>query len=67
MKTLKIFLERSDDMFSAYAENAKGIYGGGDTVEEAKQFILDAITIITGVNQRKLQHYSPGWEEAPQA
>ena len=46
MKTLKIIIERSDDMFSAYAENAEGIYGGGDTVEEAKQSILDAICII---------------------
>lgn len=47
MKTLKIVIERSEDMFSAYAENAKGIYGGGDTVQEAKQSILDAIQIIT--------------------
>lgn len=45
MKTLKIIIERSVDMFSAYAENAEGIYGGGDTVEEAKQSILDAIHI----------------------
>lgn len=46
MKTLKIIIERSADMFGAYAENAEGIYGGGDTVEEAKQSILDAIDII---------------------
>ncbi|MCL7986447.1 type II toxin-antitoxin system HicB family antitoxin [Sphingobacterium sp. lm-10] len=46
MKTLKIIIERSADMFSAYAENAEGIYGGGDTVEEAKQSILGAIDII---------------------
>jgi len=46
MKTLKIVIERSADMFGAYAENAEGIYGGGDTVEEAKQSILDAIQII---------------------
>ncbi|MDM1048747.1 MULTISPECIES: type II toxin-antitoxin system HicB family antitoxin [Sphingobacterium] len=48
MRTLKIIIERSDDMFSAYAENAEGIYGGGDTVEEAKKSILDAIDIMTG-------------------
>jgi len=46
MKTLKIVIERSADMFSAYAENAEGIYGGGDTVKEAKQSILNAIQII---------------------
>lgn len=47
MKTLKIVIERSEDLFSAYAENAEGIYGGGDTVEAAQQSILDAIKIIT--------------------
>lgn len=46
MKTLKIIIERSADMFSAYAEDFSGIYGGGDTVEEAKQSILDAIQVI---------------------
>lgn len=46
MKTLKIIIERSSDMFNAYAENTEGIYGGGDTVEEAKQSILNAIQII---------------------
>lgn len=44
--TLKIIIERSENMFSAYAENAEGIYGGGDSVKEAKQSILDAIAII---------------------
>ncbi len=48
MKTLKIVIERSIDMFSAYAENAEGIYGGGGTVEEAKHSILEAIQIIKG-------------------
>lgn len=46
MKTLKIVIERSADMFSAYAENAEGIYGGGASVEEAKQSILESIRII---------------------
>lgn len=46
MKTMKIIIERSADMFGAYAENVEGIYGGGDTVEEAKKSILDAIDII---------------------
>ena len=46
MKTLKIIIERSADMFGAYAENVEGIYGGGDTVADAKQSILDAIEIM---------------------
>lgn len=47
MKILKIIIECSEDMFSAYAENVEGIYGGGETVEEVKQSILDAIAIST--------------------
>lgn len=50
MKTLKIIIERSADMFSAYAENVAGIYGGGDTVEEAKQSILDSIALLKEYN-----------------
>jgi len=46
METIKIIIERSVDMFSAYADNVEGIYGGGDTVEEAKQSILDAIRLL---------------------
>lgn len=46
MKTVKIIIERSADMFSSYAENVEGIYGGGDTPQEAKQSVLEAIRII---------------------
>lgn len=53
MKTLKIIIERSEDMFSAYAENVEGVYGGGDTVEEAKQSILDAIRLLKEYNEPK--------------
>lgn len=53
MKTLKIIIERSEDMFSAYAENVEGVYGGGDTVEEAKQSILDAIRLLNEYNEPK--------------
>lgn len=45
MKTIKVIIERSKDMFSAYAENMEGIYGGGETVADAKQSILDAIAL----------------------
>ena len=51
MKQLKIIIERSKDQFSAYAENAEGIYGGGDTVEEAKQSIEDAIRLLKKYNK----------------
>lgn len=43
MKQLKIIIGRSKDHFGAYAENAPGIYGAGDTVEEAKKYVEGAI------------------------
>jgi predicted RNase H-like HicB family nuclease len=43
MKQLKIIIGHSKDNYGAYAENAAGIYGGGDTVEEAKNSVLEAI------------------------
>ena len=39
-KQIKIIIERSDDAFSSYAENVSGIYGMGDTVEQAKQSVF---------------------------
>lgn len=51
MKQLKIIIERSKDQYSAYAENAKGLYGGGDTVVEAKQSILEAISLLKKYNK----------------
>jgi predicted RNase H-like HicB family nuclease len=50
MKTVKIIIEKSKDMYSAYAENIEGIYGGGDTVAEAKQSIINAISLYKKYN-----------------
>ncbi len=46
MKTIQIIIEKSADSFGAYAENVEGIYGAGDTVQECKQSILDAIETV---------------------
>ncbi len=43
MKTVKIIIEKNADGFWAYAENEPGITGGGDTVQECKQDVLDCI------------------------
>jgi len=51
MKEVKIIIERSKDMFSAYAENVEGIYGGGKTVIEAKQSINNAIRLYKKYNK----------------
>ena len=46
METIKIIIEKSSDSFGAYAENVEGIYGAGDTAQECKQSILDAIETV---------------------
>jgi predicted RNase H-like HicB family nuclease len=52
MKTVKIIIEKSKDMYSAYADNVEGVYGGGDTVEEAKRSVLDAIRLLKEHNSQ---------------
>lgn len=50
-KKLKIIIERSNNAFSAYAENAPGVYGMGDTVEEAKQSAIEGIRLLKKYNK----------------
>ncbi|MFC5284362.1 type II toxin-antitoxin system HicB family antitoxin [Pedobacter alpinus] len=51
MKQVKVIIERSADLYSSFAENLEGIYGGGETVAEAKQSIIDAIALYKEYNQ----------------
>ena len=51
MKKVKIVIERSDDLFSAYAENVNGVYGAGNTVSEAKDSIVKAIELLREYNK----------------
>jgi predicted RNase H-like HicB family nuclease len=53
MKLIKVIIERTKDMYTAYAENVQGIYAGGDTVDEAKRSILDAIRLLKEYNDKK--------------
>lgn len=46
MKTLRIIIEKSADYFDAYAENCEGVYGAGDTVEEAKENVLNGLDLL---------------------
>lgn len=50
-KKIKIIIERSDDSYSSYAENVPGIYGQGNTVDEAKQSALAGIDLLKKYNQ----------------
>lgn len=46
MKTIRIIIERSSDFYDAYAENCEGIYGAGQTVEEAKENVLKGLELL---------------------
>jgi len=46
MKTIKIIIEKTIDGYSAYAENVEGVYAGGDTVEEVKQSVQEALALL---------------------
>jgi predicted RNase H-like HicB family nuclease len=46
MATIKIIIEKSSDFYNAYAENCEGIFGAGDTVEEAKANLLEGLELL---------------------
>jgi len=53
MKVIKIIIEKSKDHYGAYAENVEGIYGGGDTAEQTKKSIVEAIALLKKYNDPK--------------
>jgi predicted RNase H-like HicB family nuclease len=57
MKQLTIVIEKTKDMYSAYAENMEGIYGGGNTIEEAKESIYTSLKLYSKYNNLKLLEY----------
>ena len=50
MKTIRIIIEKNEDGYWGYAENEKGITGGGKTVQTCKQDILDCIATLSQLN-----------------
>ena len=53
METIKIIIEKSADFYDAYAENCEGIYGAGETVEEAKQNALEGLKLFVDSRDKK--------------
>lgn len=53
MKQIKVIIERSNDSYSAYGENVDGIWGMGDTVEEAKKSALKSLRLFLNNNEAK--------------
>ncbi len=62
MKAITIIIEKTKDMYTAYAENLEGIYGGGDTIEEAKASIETSIKLYNKYNKLNPQEYSITYE-----
>jgi predicted RNase H-like HicB family nuclease len=48
---LRVIIEKTKDHYSAYAENAEGVYGGGDTPEEALKSIKESIRLLKKYNK----------------
>ena len=46
MEKLIIEIARSDDHYGAYALNCPGVYGAGNTVEEAKENVLEGMRLL---------------------
>ncbi len=57
MKQLTIVIEKTKDMYSAYAENMEGIYGGGNTIKAAKESINTSLKLYSKHNNLKPQEY----------
>ena len=53
MKQIKIIIEKTKDHYSAYAENVAGVYGGGNTPQEAKASIFESIALLKKYNNEK--------------
>lgn len=51
MKQVKIIIEKTKDHYSAYAQNVEGVYGAGDTAEDAKKSVIDAIRLLKKYNK----------------
>ena len=65
MKKLTIILEKTKDMYSAYAENMEGIYGGGNTIKKAKESINTSLKLYSKHNNLKPQQYEITYNVKP--
>jgi predicted RNase H-like HicB family nuclease len=53
MRKLLITIEKGKDQYAAYSPQLAGIYGTGDTAEEAKESALKAIELLKANNDPK--------------
>lgn len=60
MKIIRIIIERNEDGFWAYAENQKGITGGGESVDACKKDILAAVETLKTLDGKNRFKYKEG-------
>lgn len=53
MKRIKVIIEKSADYYDAYALNCKGIYGAGNTPEEAKRNLEEGLALYIGTSSKE--------------
>lgn len=53
MKKVKVIIEKSKGGYSAYGEKTDGIWGMGDTVQQAKKSALKSLKLFLENNQDK--------------
>ena len=53
MKKIKIIIEKSKDGYCAYGEKTDGIWGMGDTVQEAKDSAMKSLHLFLKYNKSK--------------
>ncbi|WP_205513642.1 type II toxin-antitoxin system HicB family antitoxin [Longitalea arenae] len=51
MKIVNVTIEKTKDHYSAFTDNLEGIYGGGDTPEEAIKSIVESIKLFKKHNK----------------
>jgi hypothetical protein len=53
MEIIKVTIGKGKDLYSAYSENAPGIWGEARTITGVKQSFLNAIVLFTEYNESR--------------
>ncbi|GAB6011979.1 helix-turn-helix domain-containing protein [Viscerimonas tarda] len=60
MEKLYIIVEKSKDYYDAFAENCEGVYGAGDSIESAKENVLEGLRLLIEHHKNNLPEILKG-------
>ena len=60
MEKIIIIIESSSDYYDAYAENCPGVYGAGESVEDARKNVLEGLRLYIEQNKDNLPEILKG-------